>query len=150
MDVEALRLEAGEAVGDGLEALPHGVEMIEAFAQAEVAQIVGAELEAQEAGELLVLPEQSVLPVGAEDVMAVLDLLKDGSELSGQPFVQPHAEDLADAVGSESPESDLTTALEDLVDREMALEDEIPAVMCPPVICGRDRRDAGFGAAARG
>jgi hypothetical protein len=52
MDVEALRLEAGEAVGDGLEPFANGIEMIEPFLQAEVAQVVGAEFVAQEAGEL--------------------------------------------------------------------------------------------------
>jgi hypothetical protein len=81
------RSEAGEAVVDGLEALPHGVEMVEAFAQAEVAQIVGAELGAEEAGELLILPQQSVLPVGAEDVMAVLDLLDQRQSAAFQVFL---------------------------------------------------------------
>ena len=42
MDVEALGLEAGEAVGDRLESLPHSVEMVESFLQPEVAQVVGA------------------------------------------------------------------------------------------------------------
>ena len=55
MDVEALSLETGEAVGNDLEAFPHGVEMIESFLQAEVAQVVGAKFIAQEVGELLVL-----------------------------------------------------------------------------------------------
>ena len=55
MDIEALGLETGKTVGDGLETLPHCIEMIEPFLQAEVAQIVGAELVAQEAGELLIL-----------------------------------------------------------------------------------------------
>jgi hypothetical protein len=58
MDVQALGLEAGEAVGDGLEPLADGVEMIQSFLQAEVAQVVGAEFIAQKAGELLVLLEE--------------------------------------------------------------------------------------------
>jgi hypothetical protein len=73
MDVEALRLETGEAVRDGLESFPHGVELIEPFFQAEVAQIVGTELVAQEAGELLVLLEERMFPVRPENVMPVLD-----------------------------------------------------------------------------
>ena len=129
MDVEALRLEAGEAVGDGLEPFAHGIEMIEAFLQAEVAQVVGAEFVAQEAGELFVLFEEGVFPVGAEDVMAVLDLIDDGGEFPAQPLVQPDAEDLADAVGRQPPQADLATALEDLVDGEVAFEDEVPAVL---------------------
>ena len=82
VDVEALGLETGEAIGDGLESFAHGVEVIEPLLQAEVAQIVGAQFVAQEAGELFVLLEKGVLPVGAEDVMAVLDLIDDGGEFA--------------------------------------------------------------------
>ena len=41
MDVERLRLETGEAVGDGLELFARGVEMVQPLLQAEVVQIVG-------------------------------------------------------------------------------------------------------------
>jgi hypothetical protein len=57
MHVEALRLKAGKAIGDGLKLFPHRVEVIQPFAEAEVAQIVRAQLVAQETGELLVLSE---------------------------------------------------------------------------------------------
>ena len=57
MDVEALRLKGGEVVGDDLKLLAHGVEVIQPFAETKVAQIVRAQLVAQEAGELLVLSE---------------------------------------------------------------------------------------------
>ena len=87
MDVEALRLEAGEAIRDGLEPFAHGIEMIEPFLQAEVAQVVGTEFIAQEAGELLVLLEEGVFPVRAEDVMAVLDLIDDRGQLAAQSLV---------------------------------------------------------------
>jgi hypothetical protein len=60
-------------------------------------------LRAQEAREVFVLLEKSVLPVGAEDVMAMLDLIDDGGQLSAQPFVQPDAEDLADAMCGQTP-----------------------------------------------
>ena len=46
------------------------------FLQSEVGEVVGAELVAQEGGELFVLLEEAVLPVGAEDVMAVFDSMK--------------------------------------------------------------------------
>src|SRR6266436_7380368 len=138
MDVEALGLERSETVGDGLESLAHGVQMIQPFLQAEVAQIVGAKLVAQEAGELLILFEESMLPVSAEDMMAMLDLVDHGGELSAEALVQPDAEDFADAVGCQSPEADLTASLEDLVNGEMALKDEIAAVF-----------DLGYGVEAR-
>jgi hypothetical protein len=41
VNIEALRLEIGETVRDGLEPLADGIEMIESFLQAEVAQVVG-------------------------------------------------------------------------------------------------------------
>ena len=40
MDVEPLRLEAGEAGSDSLELLADGIELIQAFLEAEVAKIV--------------------------------------------------------------------------------------------------------------
>ena len=58
-------------------------QMIEAFLQAKVTQVVGTKLIAQVAGEFFVLFEKSVLPEGAKDVMAMLDLIEDRGQLSG-------------------------------------------------------------------
>jgi hypothetical protein len=55
MNVEPLGLESGEAAGDGLESLANRIEMVQAFAQPEVGEIVGAQFVAQERRELLVL-----------------------------------------------------------------------------------------------
>ena len=99
MYVQALRLEAGKAVGDGLETLPHSVEMIEAFLQAEVAQVVGAKLVAKESGEFFVLFEEGIFPICPENMVAVLNPIDDGRQFPAQAFVQPDAEDLANAVG---------------------------------------------------
>ena len=41
INVEGLRLEAGETAGDDLEPFTDGVEMIESLFQAEVVQVVG-------------------------------------------------------------------------------------------------------------
>ena len=60
VNVQALRLEGGEAVGDRQELLAHGGEMIQALLQPEIGQIVGADLIAQEGGELLVLLHEGV------------------------------------------------------------------------------------------
>jgi len=57
VDVEPLRLEAGEAAGDGLERLADLIEMVQSFAQTEVGEIVGAQFVAQESGEFLILPQ---------------------------------------------------------------------------------------------
>jgi hypothetical protein len=56
--VEPLRLEAGEAVGDGLELLADRLKVIQALVESEVLEIVGAELVTQECGELLVLLQE--------------------------------------------------------------------------------------------
>ena len=129
VDVQALRLEGGEAIGDAEELLAHVGQVIEPLLQAEVGQIVGADLVAQEGGELLVLLDEGVLPVGAKDVMAVLDLLEGGVELAVQLLGDAGAEDLGDLVGRQPPQPQFAAALEDLVDREVALEDEVAAVL---------------------
>jgi hypothetical protein len=40
MDVEPLRLEAGEAIRDGLEPLAHGMEMIQSLSEMEIGEVV--------------------------------------------------------------------------------------------------------------
>src|SRR5688572_1581078 len=62
-------------------------------------------------------------------MMAVLDPLDDGGELAAKFVVQTGAKDLADLIGGEPPQSQLTTAFEDFVDWEVALENEIAAVL---------------------
>ena len=59
------------AVGTSLEPGARGVQMVELFVETEVAQIVEAKLVPQEAGKFVVLLEKGVLPIGAEDVMAL-------------------------------------------------------------------------------
>ena len=54
--------------------------------------------------------------------MPVLDLIDHGGKLSVQSPVQPDAEDLADAVRRQTPQTDLATPLEDLVDRKWRLK----------------------------
>ncbi len=138
--VEGLGLEAGKTIGDDLESGAHEVEMIEAFLETKVAQIIGAKLIAQEARELFVLFEKGVFPVGAKDVMAMLDLIEDAGQLSPQPFIQPDAEDLTDAVGGEAPQANLAATLEDLGNGKVAFKDEVATVMCPRMLCAVDLR----------
>jgi hypothetical protein len=73
--------------------------------------------------------EEGVFPVGAEDVMTMLDLLDDSRQLAAQSLVEPDAEDLTDAMGRKAPKPEFATTLEDLVDGKVALEDEIAAVL---------------------
>src|SRR5258705_11535838 len=80
VDIEPLRLEAGKAVGDGLETLADGIEMVQSLFEAEVGEVVGDQLGAQEGRKLFVLFGEGVLGVGAGDVVAVLDASDDGAE----------------------------------------------------------------------
>src|SRR5271170_4241159 len=129
VDVEPLRLEAGEAGGDGLEALAHGVEMVQSLLETEIGEVIGDQFVAQEGGELFVLLQEGVFEVGAEDMMAVLDAIDDGGQLAAHRAVQARAKDLGDLIGGQSPQAELAAAFEQLVDGEVALEDEVAAIL---------------------
>ena len=61
LDIEPLRLEAGKAIGDGLETLADGIEMVQSLCETEVGEVVGDQLVAQEGRELFVLFEEGAL-----------------------------------------------------------------------------------------
>ena len=61
--------------------------MVEPFLQAEVAQVIGTEFIAQEAGELAILFQEGVFPVRSENMMTMLDLVEHGNEFSIQSLV---------------------------------------------------------------
>ena len=65
-----------EAIGDREGPVTNGVQMVEPFFQAEVAQVIGTEFIAQEAGELLILFQTGVFPVRSENVMTMFDLVE--------------------------------------------------------------------------
>src|SRR5207249_9572315 len=113
VDVEPLCLEAGEAAGDGLKRLADLIEMVQAFPQTEVGEVVGAELVAQKRREL----------------SAMLDLVDDGGELAAHPAVKASSEDRGNLVGGEPPQAEFAAALEQFVDGKVALEDEVAAIL---------------------
>src|SRR6267378_1620531 len=129
VDLEPLRLEAGKAIGDGLETLADGIEMVQSLFEPEVGEVVGDQLVAQEGGELFVLLQKRVFEVGAEDVMAVLNAIDDGGQLAAHPAVQTGAEDLGDLVARQPPQAELAAAFEEFMDRKVALEDEVAAIL---------------------
>src|SRR6266478_238861 len=61
--------------------------------------------------------------------MAVFGALQHAAQFAGQPLVQSPAEDLRDAVGTEPQQSQIAGALEQLMDGEVAPEDEVAAVL---------------------
>jgi hypothetical protein len=69
-----------------------------------------------------------VFPVSTKDVVAVLDLLEDGIELGLESAVQAHTKGVRDFVRGQAPQAHLATALEELVDGKVAVEDEVAAV----------------------
>jgi hypothetical protein len=86
-----------------LEALAHGIEMVQSLLEPEIGEIIGDQLVAQKGGELFVLLQERVFEVGAEDVMTVLDAVDDGGELTAHIAVQARAEDLGDLVSGQPP-----------------------------------------------
>src|SRR5215471_3852802 len=61
--------------------------------------------------------------------MPMVELLQQALQLAAHPLVLADPEDLGDLVGSEAKHPQLTGALENLVDGEMAAEDKVPAVL---------------------
>jgi len=112
-----------------LEAFADGLEMVQPLLEVEIGEVVGDQFVAQEGGELFVLLEEGVLEVGAEDMMAMLDAIDDGGQLAAHPAVQASAEDLGDLVAGQQPQAELAAAFEQLVDREVAVEDEVAAIL---------------------
>jgi hypothetical protein len=103
MNVEPLRLEAGEAADDGLELLAHLIEMVQALVETEVVEVVGAEFVAQMCQELLILSQNRVAEIDPEHMMAMRDLVDDGVKLAAVLAVQAGAEDLGNLVGRQPP-----------------------------------------------
>ena len=128
MDIEPFGLKGSKAVGDDLKALPDGIEMIESLLESEVAQIVRAEFVAQEQGKLLVLFEEGVFAVGAENMVAVFDALQNSVEFAARPFAQAYPEDFGDLLGRHAPQPHFAGAFENFPDREVTLKNEIATV----------------------
>ena len=103
--------------------------MVQPFLETEVGEVVGAEFVAEESRELFLLLEEGALEIGTEDMMAMLDMIDDGSELAAVPAVQAGAEDLGNLVGGKPPQAEFTTSLEQLVDGKVALENKVTAIL---------------------
>jgi len=62
-------------------------------------------------------------------MMAVFDAVDDGGELAIYPAVHAGAKDLGDVVGRQPPQAEFAAAVEQFVDREVALEDKVAAIL---------------------
>src|SRR5437868_13474448 len=105
METEPLGLLRGKAVGDNPKPFKNCVQMIESLLEPQVRQVVRTDLVVQEHSELLVLFDEGILAVGAEDMMARFDLLHDIGQFSFEPAGYPDPEDLADLVRRQPPKS---------------------------------------------
>jgi hypothetical protein len=59
--------------------------------------------------------------------MTMFNLIDDGAQFTAQSFMESYTKEFRDPVGSQSPKADLAAAFENLMDREVALEDEVAA-----------------------
>jgi len=129
MHVEGLSLESRETVSDLTEDLTHRGEVIERFLQMKVGEVVAAHFASEESEKLLVLLDESVLEVGSQDVMTVLDSLQGRMHFALKPFFDALTEELRDFVSRQQQQSQLAGTLKEVSDREVALKDEVTAVL---------------------
>ena len=61
--------------------------------------------------------------------MAMLNLIDDSAKLAAQLLSQPHAKEFRNPVGCQSPKADLAAAFKNLMDWEVAFEDEVSAIL---------------------
>src|ERR1700724_723746 len=65
-------------------------------------------------------------------MMTMFNLIDDGAQFTAQSLMESYTKEFRDPVGSQSPKADLAAAFENLMDREVALEDEVAAVLYLP------------------
>lgn len=129
MHVEGLSLESRETVGDFTEDLTHRGEVIKSFLQMKVSEVVAAHFASEESEKLLVLFDKSVFEVGSQDVMTMLDSLQGRMYFALKLFADALTEELRDFVSRQQQQSQFAGALKEVSDREVALKDEVTAVL---------------------
>ena len=126
--IQGLGLEVSKMIRDRGEGLTDRFQVVQGFFQPEVFQVIAEDLQAQEGGELLVHAQHGIFAAGAEYVMAMVHSLHDGGELASESLVETKAEQLRELVGREAKQSEVAGALEELMDGEVASEDEVATV----------------------
>src|SRR4030095_2655846 len=129
MHGEGVSLESRKAVSDLTEDLTHRGEVIERFLQMKVSEVVAAYFASEEGEKLLVLFDKGVLEVGSQDVMTVLDSLQGSMHFPVCLFADALTEELRDFVSGQKQKPQRAVALEEVSDREVALKDEVTAVL---------------------
>ena len=129
MHVEGLSLESRVTVSNLTEDLTYRGEVIKRFLQMKVSEVVAAYFASEESEELLVLFDKGVLEVGSQDVMTMLDSLQGRMHFALKPFFDALTEELRDFVSGQKQKPQLAGALKEVSDREVALKDEVAAVL---------------------
>src|SRR5262245_596827 len=129
MHVEGLSLESRETVGDLTEHLAHRREVIERFLQMKVSEVVAAHFASEESEKLLVLFDKSVLEIGSQDMMTMLDSLQGRVYFALKLLANALTEELRDFVSGQKQKPQLAGALKEVSDGEVALKDEVAAVL---------------------
>ena len=127
--VEEIGFDAGEAIRDGDEFLAQRGQLLEPFVQPEIFEPIDAHFDTEERPELLVCAGDQTLAVDAQHVVPVVELLEHRVEFAPKSSMFADAEDLRDDVGRQPVDAELTRALEELVDRKVAAEDEVPTIL---------------------
>ena len=94
-----------------------------------VSEVVAAHFASEESEKLLVLLDKGVLEVGPQDVMTMLDALQGRVHFALKLFADALTEELRDFVSGQKQKPQLAGALKEVSNREVALEDEIAAVL---------------------
>ena len=130
MDVERGGLEPGEAIGHCGEGLAYHVEVVEATCRSpkSVSRLLKT-FEPQKRGAFIVHPEHGALGAGAEDVVAMLDVLQERLQFAAEPFGEPEPEDLRDFSERQPKQADEQERSKSLWIGRMATKDEVPAVL---------------------
>ena len=129
MHVEGRSFKGGETIGEVGESQTHFLQVVQSFAQAEVRQAIAAHFQAQEGGGLFIRLDPGFLAGGAKDVVAMFDLAEGAIEEALQAASEAKAEDLREVVGGQATQTQITGALEEVMDGKVAAEDEIQAVL---------------------
>jgi hypothetical protein len=129
MHVEGLSLESRVPASNLTEDLTYHGEVIERFLQTKVREVVAAHFASEKSEKLLVLLDKSVLEVGSQDVMTMLDSLQGRVHFALKLSANALTEELGDFVSRQQQKPQLAGALKEVSDREVALEDEVTAVL---------------------
>jgi len=128
MDIEVGRLVGSKSIQDSVAGGADLIQAIQALSEVEVGKVIGNHFQSQVSAPLLVLFDKAVLPIGAEDVPAVLNLFQNSLQFAVEVAGNAVAKDLSNAIGRKAVEAQLAAALKDVPNGPVALENHVPTI----------------------